>query len=259
MEIRFGGSAIFRFVPAGPPTTDGRPMRNERGRLWLMSGHHRSLQRQESASSGHSQPTLTLYAKPNYGASVAGMGVSGATRDKLECTSNSQGTWCCVGYPGQSGQTLWVNRDSLIFLGDGASTKLRLRACLPWPGSTPFRNPPPIRSRWRNFLCILAVDPTFPVHMASMYQGHTIQSHHLRLVQARQVALAHPLHQPYIGSQRRDNWSPDQTVWGHSLLRQHILLTCHSGAALAAPCREQVQDVSSGTRVTLVDGQEVAR
>ncbi|MEA5414238.1 hypothetical protein [Synechococcus sp. BA-132 BA5] len=119
MEIRCGGSAIFRFVPARPPTTDGRPMRNERGRLWLMSGHHLSLQRQDSASSGHGQPTLTLYAKPNYGASVAGMGVSGATRDKLECTSNSQGTWCRVGYPGQSGRVLWVNRDSLIFLGDG--------------------------------------------------------------------------------------------------------------------------------------------
>jgi hypothetical protein len=24
-----------------------------------------------------------------------------------------------VGYPGQSGRVLWVNRDSLIFLGDG--------------------------------------------------------------------------------------------------------------------------------------------
>ena len=39
-EIRFSGSAIFRFVPAGPPTTDRRPMRDEQGRLWLMSGHH---------------------------------------------------------------------------------------------------------------------------------------------------------------------------------------------------------------------------
>ena len=32
---------------------------------------------------------------------------------------------------------------------------------------------------------------------------------------------------------------------------------CHSGAALAAPCREQVEAVSSDSRVTLVDGQEV--
>ena len=39
-EISFSGSAIFRFVPAGPPTTDRRPMRDEQGRLWLMSGHH---------------------------------------------------------------------------------------------------------------------------------------------------------------------------------------------------------------------------
>jgi hypothetical protein len=39
-EITFSGSAIFRFTPAGPPTTDRRPMRDEQGRLWLMSGHH---------------------------------------------------------------------------------------------------------------------------------------------------------------------------------------------------------------------------
>jgi hypothetical protein len=39
-EITFSGSAIFRFTPAGAPTTDRRPMRDEQGRLWLMSGHH---------------------------------------------------------------------------------------------------------------------------------------------------------------------------------------------------------------------------
>ncbi|MEB3244105.1 MAG: hypothetical protein VKO44_10775 [Cyanobacteriota bacterium] len=39
-EITFSGSAIFRFTPAGPPTTDRRPMRDEQGRTWLMSGHH---------------------------------------------------------------------------------------------------------------------------------------------------------------------------------------------------------------------------
>ena len=39
-EITFSGSAIFRFTPAGAPTSDRRPMRDEQGRLWLMSGHH---------------------------------------------------------------------------------------------------------------------------------------------------------------------------------------------------------------------------
>ena len=39
-EISFSGSAIFRFLPDGPPTTDRRRMRDEQGRIWLMSGHH---------------------------------------------------------------------------------------------------------------------------------------------------------------------------------------------------------------------------
>jgi hypothetical protein len=47
------------------------------------------------------------------------MGVSGETLDKLACTTNSQGSWCRVGYPGQSDRVLWVPRESLIFLGDG--------------------------------------------------------------------------------------------------------------------------------------------
>ncbi|MEA5443223.1 hypothetical protein [Cyanobium gracile] len=145
-EISFSGSAIYRFVPAGPPTTDNRRMRDEQGRIWLMSGHHSFTLSEQNGDgnriavsnvksrpaaaadhqahskvklSGHGQPTVTLYAKPNYGAAIAGMGVSGETLDKLACTSNSQGTWCRVGYPGQSGRVLWVNRDSLIFLGDG--------------------------------------------------------------------------------------------------------------------------------------------
>ena len=145
-EITFSRGAIFRFVPAGPPTTDRRPMRDEQGRLWLMSGHHSfelieqggdgnrisvSSLRSKAAPavnhqahskvklSGHGQPTVTLYAKPNYGSAIAGMGVSGETLDKLECTSNSQGTWCRVGYPGQSGRVLWAPSGSLIFLGDG--------------------------------------------------------------------------------------------------------------------------------------------
>lgn len=146
IEISFSGSALFRFVPAGPPTTDNRRMRDEQGRIWLMSGHHSfTLSEQDGDGnriavsnvrsrpaaavdhpshskvklSGHGQPTVTLYAQPNYGAAIAGMGVSGETLDKLACTSTSQGTWCRVGYPGQSGRMLWVNRDSLIFLGNG--------------------------------------------------------------------------------------------------------------------------------------------
>lgn len=146
LEIRFSGSAIFRFVPAGPPTTDNRRMRDEQGRLWLMSGHHSfelveqggdnnkisvSSERAQPAAAadpaahskvkltGHGKPTVPLYAQPSFGAAVSGMGVSGETLNKLACTSNSQGTWCRVGYPGQSGRVLWVHRDSLIFIGDG--------------------------------------------------------------------------------------------------------------------------------------------
>ena len=40
LEISFSGSAIFRFLPEGPPTTNRRRMRDEQGRIWLMSGHH---------------------------------------------------------------------------------------------------------------------------------------------------------------------------------------------------------------------------
>ena len=43
-ETTFSRGAIVRFVPAGPPTTDRRPMRDEQGRPLLMSG----------------QPTVTL-------------------------------------------------------------------------------------------------------------------------------------------------------------------------------------------------------
>jgi hypothetical protein len=52
MEIRFSGSAIFRFVPAGPPTTDKRRMRDEQGRLWLMSGN-RSFELVEQGGDGN--------------------------------------------------------------------------------------------------------------------------------------------------------------------------------------------------------------
>lgn len=146
MEINFSAGAIYRFVPAGPPTTDQRLMRDERGNQWLMSGHHsfelveqggyrnrisvHSVRSQPAPSinhsshskvklTGHGQNTVTLYAKPSFGAAIAGMGVSGETLDKLACTENNMGTWCRVGYPGQSGRVLWVHRDSLIFIGDG--------------------------------------------------------------------------------------------------------------------------------------------
>lgn len=66
-----------------------------------------------------SQIHMTLYTEPNYGAAIAGMGVSGETLDTLACTTNSQGTCCRVGYPGQSGRVLWAPSGSLIFLGDG--------------------------------------------------------------------------------------------------------------------------------------------
>ncbi len=109
-EISFSGSASFRFVPAGPPTTDNRPMRDEQGRLWLMSGHRRFELIELAAAvdhsfhskvkpSGHGQPTVTLYAEPSHGAAIAGMGASGDTLDKLACTTNHQGTWCRVGFP----------------------------------------------------------------------------------------------------------------------------------------------------------------
>jgi hypothetical protein len=146
MEIVFSGGALFRFAPAGPATTDKRRMRDEQGRIWLMSGNRSfelveqggfgnkiavSSERAHPAAaagvSGHSKvkltgrgkPTVPLYAEPRLGAEVAGMGVSGETLNRLACTTNSQGTWCRVSYPGQSGRVLWVPRESLIFLGDG--------------------------------------------------------------------------------------------------------------------------------------------
>ena len=146
MEIVFSGGAIFSFVPAGPATTDQRRMRDEQGRIWLMSGN-RSFELVEQGGfgnkisvssdraqpvasggvSGHSKvklngrgkPTVPLYAQPRLGAEVAGMGVSGEILDRLACTTNSQGSWCRVNYPGQSGRVLWAPRESLIFVSDG--------------------------------------------------------------------------------------------------------------------------------------------
>lgn len=146
-EISFSGSAIFRFVPTGPPTTDRRRMRDEQGRIWLMSGHHSfTLEEQggfhnrisvASASeasapaahqngayskvklNGHGSPTVPLYAKPDFAASLAGMGVSGEVLDKLTCRSGGSVGWCRVGYKGQPGRELWAPTSSLTLLGDG--------------------------------------------------------------------------------------------------------------------------------------------
>lgn len=146
MEIVFSGGSLFRFVPAGPATTDKRRMRDEQGRIWLMSGN-RSFELVEQGGfgnkisvssdrtqpvaaggvSGHSKvklngrgkPTVPLYAQPRLGAELAGMGVSGEVLDRLACTTKSQGSWCRVASPGQSGRALWVQRKSLLFLSDG--------------------------------------------------------------------------------------------------------------------------------------------
>ena len=150
-EISFSGSAIFRFLPEGPPTTDRRRMRDEQGRIWLMSGHHSfTLEEQggfhnrisvasvgaaagnaepaaASAHSshrqvkltGHGKPTVQLYARPDFAAAIAGMGVSGEVLDKLSCRGSGASGWCRVGYRNQPGRELWAPTSALIFLGDG--------------------------------------------------------------------------------------------------------------------------------------------
>ena len=149
-EISFSGSAIFRFVPAGPPTTDRRPMRDEQGRLWLMSGHHSftleeqggfknriSVSSVSTAGSkpaagsahdaphspvklnGHGKTTVPLYARPDFAAPLAGMGVSGEVLHKLSCRFSGWTNWCRVSYPNQAGRELWVPTSSLTFLSDG--------------------------------------------------------------------------------------------------------------------------------------------
>jgi hypothetical protein len=146
-EISFSGSAIYRFVPAGPPTTDRRPMRDEQGQIWLMSGHSSFTLEEQSPFrnrisvsnvhspagsgngshaayskvklNGHGQATVTLYARPNFGASISGMGVSGEVLNKLGCQNSGSLTWCRVGYPNQAPRELWVPSNSLTFLGDG--------------------------------------------------------------------------------------------------------------------------------------------
>jgi hypothetical protein len=39
ISLSAGDKPFFVFTPAGPPTTDNRPMRDDQGRLWLYSGN----------------------------------------------------------------------------------------------------------------------------------------------------------------------------------------------------------------------------
>ena len=68
---------------------------------------------------GHGQSTVTLYARPDFGAPISGMGVSGEVVNKQGCKASGDLTWCRVGYPGQTARNLWVPAGSLTFLGDG--------------------------------------------------------------------------------------------------------------------------------------------
>lgn len=146
-EINFSGSAIYRFVPAGPPTTDQRRMRDEQGQIWLMSGHHSFTMEEQSpfrnritvsnvhASNsptpsgtgspstvklnGHGQATVTLYARPDFAAPISGMGVSGEVLNTLGCRWSGSLHWCRVSYRNQEHRELWVPTSSLTLLRDG--------------------------------------------------------------------------------------------------------------------------------------------
>lgn len=151
-EISFSGSAIYRFVPAGPPTTDRRRMRDEQGQIWLMSGHHSFTMDEQSPFrnritvssahhstahnanghdsrgsgspstvklNGHGKATVTLYARPDFAAPISGMGVSGEVLNTLGCLWSGSLHWCRVSYRNQEQRELWVPTSSLTFLGDG--------------------------------------------------------------------------------------------------------------------------------------------
>ena len=83
-EIRFSDSALYRFVRAGPPSTDNRRMWDQRGRLGLMSGHH-NFTLSEQKGDGNRIVVSNVKSQP------------AAAVDHL----------------------LWMNRDSLLFLRDG--------------------------------------------------------------------------------------------------------------------------------------------
>ncbi len=46
IQFKGGGQAVFVFTPAGPPTTLNRALRDAKGRVWLMTGHHSFTLRQ---------------------------------------------------------------------------------------------------------------------------------------------------------------------------------------------------------------------
>jgi len=57
---------------------------------------------------GHGKPTVALYARPDFAAPLAGMGISGEVLDKLSCRDSGSSTWCRVGYRNQPGRELWA-------------------------------------------------------------------------------------------------------------------------------------------------------
>lgn len=46
LQFKGGPPALFLFTPAGPPTTLNRVMRDAKGQVWLMTGHHSFTLRQ---------------------------------------------------------------------------------------------------------------------------------------------------------------------------------------------------------------------
>lgn len=46
IQFKGGPQRLFVFTPAGPPTTLNRAMRDSKGRVWLMTGHHSFTLRQ---------------------------------------------------------------------------------------------------------------------------------------------------------------------------------------------------------------------
>jgi hypothetical protein len=128
----------------------GLPRFGGQGRIWLMSGHHSfTLEEQggfhspisvvsvgaadgngaSAAASEHSshiqvklngygKPTVPLYARPDFAAAIARMGVSREVLGKLSCRSSASICWRQVGYGNHPGRELWAPTSALIFLGD---------------------------------------------------------------------------------------------------------------------------------------------
>jgi len=99
MEIVFSGGALFRFAPAGPATTDKRRMRDEQGRLWLMSGN-RSFELVEQGGFGPASVQKWLgwacRAKPSTGwpapPTVRGAGAASAIQVRAAGCSGYRGS-----------------------------------------------------------------------------------------------------------------------------------------------------------------------